>query len=77
MPTNNPLPEDLLRSQGHRANSAAESAYWWMKAIDADTARRIGLTDQVQAVLSLLQKVDNITIDIIIRINTQSTDHKA
>ena len=39
----------------------AERAYWWMKGIDREEAQRLGLSDMVQSVLSLLQKVDNIT----------------
>lgn len=54
------------------ANLNAERAYWWMKGIDRDEAQRLGLNDMVQTVLSLLQKVDNITLDIQIAIKQKS-----
>ena len=47
-----------------QANKEAERAYWWMKAIDKEAAQELGVIDKVKDVLKLLQKVDNITMDI-------------
>lgn len=60
--------EEIIITHAEEANHNAERAYWWMKGIDRDEALRLGLNDQVQTVLSLLQKVDNITMDIVITI---------
>ena len=43
-------------------------AYWWMKGVDRETAERLDVLGQVSEVLKLLQKVDNITMDITIKI---------
>lgn len=43
-----------------------------MKGIDRDEAQRLGLNYMVQSVLNLLQKVDNITMDIVITIKQNS-----
>lgn len=43
-----------------------------MKGVDRDEAQRLGVNDMVQTVLELLQKVDNITMDIVITINQKS-----
>ena len=50
------------------ANHCAERAFWHMKGVDKDTAERLGVADMIQSVLLLLQKVDNITMDISIKI---------
>lgn len=50
------------------ANHNAERAYWWIKGIDSNEAKHLGLNNMVQSVLNLLQEVDNITVDIIIKI---------
>lgn len=55
-----------------QTNLCAERAYWWMKNVDNDTAERLGVADMVQSVLSLLQKVDNITMDITITIKNKT-----
>lgn len=52
-----------------QANKEAERAYWWMKGIDRKTADRLNVGDMVQTVLNLLQKIDNTTMDITIKIN--------
>lgn len=54
-----------------QSNNCAERAYWCMKGVDKDTAERLGVDDMVKSVLSLLQKVDNITMDITIKIKQQ------
>ena len=53
--------EEVIVTHAQEANHNAERAYWWMKGIDREEAQRRGLSDMVQSVLSLLQKVDNIT----------------
>lgn len=55
-----------------QSNHCAERAYWWMKGVDKEDAERLGVADKVQSVLSLLQKIDNITIDISITIKNKS-----
>lgn len=55
-----------------QTNHCAERAYWWMKGVDKDTAERLGVADMVKNVLSLLQKVDNITMDIQITIKNKT-----
>lgn len=64
--------EEVILTHAQEANHNAERAYWWMKGIDRDEAQRLGLTDMVLEVLSLLQKVDNITMDIVITIKQNS-----
>lgn len=64
--------EEVIITHAQEANHNAERAYWWMKGIDRDEAQRLGLADMVQSVLSLLQKVDNITMDIQITIKQKS-----
>lgn len=51
------------------ANNYAEAAFWQVKAIDREAAERLGISEAVQELLGLLQKVDDVTIDIIIKIN--------
>lgn len=51
------------------ASTYAEAAYWQVKAIDREAAERLGISEAVQELLGLLQKVDDVTIDIIIKIN--------
>ena len=64
--------EEVILTHAQEANHNAERAYWWMKGIDRDEAQRLGLNDVVQSVLNLLQKVDNITMDIVITIKQNS-----
>ena len=59
--------EEIL-THAHEANRNAERAYWWMKNIDRDEAQRLGVADKVRKALSLLQEVENITLDIQIAI---------
>ena len=67
----NPASEVMV-TQIEQANHNAERAYWWMKGIDREEAQRLGLTDMVQSVLLLLQKVDHITMDIVITIKQKN-----
>lgn len=39
-----------------------------MKGIDRDEALRLGINNHIQTALNLLQKVDGIAIDIVIKI---------
>lgn len=64
--------EEVILTHAQEANHNAERAYWWMKGIDREEAQRLGLTDMVQSVLLLLQKVNNITMDIQIIIKQKS-----
>lgn len=64
--------EEVILTHAQEANHNAERAYWWMKGIDREEAQRLGLSDMVQSALSLLQKVDNITMDIQITIKQKS-----
>lgn len=64
--------EEVITTHAQEANHNAERAYWWMKGIDREEAQRLGLNDKVQTVLNLLQKVDNITMDIVITIKQNS-----
>ncbi len=64
--------EEVILTHVQEANHNAERAYWWMKGIDREEAQRLGLTDMVQSVLLLLQKVNNITMDIQIIIKQKS-----
>lgn len=64
--------EEVIVTHAQEANHNAERAYWWMKGVDRDEAQRLGVSDMVQSVLSLLQKVDNITMDIQITIKQKS-----
>ncbi len=60
--------EEAIATHVQDANNNAGRAYWCMKGIDSNEAQRLGVADMVQSVLSLLQKVDNITMDIIITV---------
>lgn len=51
-----------------QANPNAQRAYWCMKDIDRDDAQRLNIANEVYTVLSLLQPIDNITMDIVITI---------
>lgn len=64
--------DEVITTHAQEANHNAERAYWWMKGIDREEVQRLGLNDKVQTVLNLLQKVDNITMDIVITIKRNS-----
>lgn len=67
----NPASQVMIQ-QIEEANHNAERSYWWMKGVDRDEAQRLGVNDMVQTVLNLLQKVDNITLDIVITIKQKA-----
>lgn len=60
--------EDKIITQVEECSRNTERAYWWMRNVDPDEAQRLGVSEKVKSALSLLQKVDNITIDITITI---------
>jgi len=64
--------EEVILTHAQEANHNAERAYWWMKGIDRDEAQRLGLNEMGQSFLNLPQKVDNITMDIVITIKQNS-----
>lgn len=64
--------EEIIITHAEEANHNAERAYWWIKGIDREEAQRLGLNDMVQSVLNLLQKVDHITMDIVITVKQKS-----
>lgn len=47
----------------------SQHASFWMKGIDAEKAGHIALNNMVENILSLLQKLDNVSMDIQITIN--------
>ena len=49
-----------------KANRAAETAFWWMKNINADDIDNLGVMSKIQNVIELLREVDNLTMDITI-----------
>lgn len=63
---------EVMIQQIEEANHNAERSYWWMKGVDRDEAQRLGVNDMAQTVLDLLQKVDNITMDIVITIKRKN-----
>lgn len=67
--------QDLLKHISS-AERHAESAYWWFKGIDHKVAEEHNVTGQLANVLSLLAKVDNIAMDIVITIKQHSNDTK-
>lgn len=54
--------------QIEQANKETERAYWWMKNIDHELAQSVGVTEHIKEILSLLNTIDNITMDITIKI---------
>lgn len=65
-----PSDEDNIVSNILDANRYSEQAYWSMKNIDLEKTQRFDIENKIKDVLSLLQKVDNITIDIAISISS-------
>ena len=63
---------DNMEKKGITGSTLKLIAIAEMKGIDREEAQRLGVADMVQSVLSLLQKVDNITIDIQITIKQKS-----
>ncbi len=60
--------EKTIITHAEEASRYTESAYWWMKGIDRDEALRLGINNHIQTVLNILQKVEGIAIDIVIKI---------
>lgn len=63
------MDNDRVSKHLNLASTYAEVAFWQVKAIDREAAERLGIREAVQELLGLLQKVDNVTMDIIIKIN--------
>ncbi len=55
-----------------QANRESERAYWWLKEINADSAKELGVLSKVKDVMSLLRTVDKITTDVVITIKQNS-----
>lgn len=67
--------EEELITHVEQANKNAERSYWWLKNINIEDVKELGMTnvlDKIRDVLSLLQQVDNITMDIVITIKQNS-----
>ena len=65
------MDKEELITHVEQANKNAERSYWWLKNIKAEDVEELGMTnvlDKIRDVLSLLQQVDNITMDIMITI---------
>ena len=60
--------EKTIITHAEEASRYTESAYWWMKGIDRDEALRLGINNHIQTVLNLLQKVEGVAIDIVVKI---------
>ena len=54
------------------ANAHSEKAYWSIKNISSDDARRLDIETKLKDILTLLHKVDNLTMDIVITFATKS-----
>lgn len=69
------MDKEELITNIEQANRNAERSYWWLKNIKADDVNELGMTnvlDNIRDVLSLLQQVDNITMDIMITIKQKT-----
>lgn len=73
-----PLPKELkeLLTRITSAERYAETAYWWFKGVDLKVAEEHNVAGQLANVLSLLSKVDNIAMDIVITIKQHSNDRE-
>lgn len=58
-------------TQVAKANQCVGRACWWLKGIDRESVDHLGVADKINVVLSLLQQVDDITIDIQITIKSK------
>ena len=65
---------ELKRINTHagEANRHAACAHWWIKNIDRDEAKSLGILDKINSILSILQRVDNLTMDIMIIIKNKA-----
>lgn len=72
------MDKEELITHIEQANRNAGRSYWWLKNIKAEDVKELGMTnvlDKIRDVLSLLQQVDNTTMDIMITIK-QNSFHK-
>lgn len=51
---------------------SAETAFWWMKGIEADDIDNLGVMSKIQNLIKLLREVDSITMDIMITIKNKN-----
>ena len=65
------MDNDRVSKHLNLATSYAEAAFWQVKAIDREAAERLGISEAVQELLGLLQKVDDAIFDIIIKIENK------
>ena len=71
------MDKEELITHIEQANKNAERSYWWLKNINVEDAKALGMSsvlDKIRDVLSLLQQVDNITMDVIITIKQSSNE---
>lgn len=71
------MDKEELITHIEQANKNAERSYWWLKNINVEDAKALGMAsvlDKIRDVLSLLQQVDNITMDVIITIKQSSNE---
>lgn len=69
------MDKEELITHIEQANRNAERSYWWLKNIKANDVKELGMTnvlDNIRDVLSLLQQIDNITMDIMITIKQKT-----
>lgn len=69
------MDKEELITHIEQANRNAERSYWWLKNIKANDVKELGMTnvlDNIRDVLSLLQQVDNTTMDIMITIKQKT-----
>lgn len=65
------MDKEELITHIEQANRNAERSYWWLKNIKVEDVKELGMNnvlDKIRDVLSLLQQVDNTTMDIMITI---------
>lgn len=62
----------MMLTNLEQANKESKRAYWWLKGIDANDAKELGVLSKIKDCLSLLNVIDDITIDITITINTKT-----
>lgn len=71
------MDKEELTTHVEQANKNAERSYWWLKNINVEDVKALGMSnvlDKIRDVLSLLQQVDNITMYVIITIKRSSNE---
>lgn len=71
------MDKEELITHVEQANKNAERSYWWLKNINVEDVKALGMAsvlDKIRDVLSLLQQADNITMDVIITIKQSSNE---